>query len=145
MVPQQWVKIKPGQNLRADLSRRDLRLESELAESRARAWKRKQAGLLPLPENEHEGDQSDKTQLLKQITGDGMGTGCRRSAQPEHLARGPIPMAPIPEHQSEEDQLQQRVGRLRNWMMEFRFYSVLGRCRTQMFWGQASQRCGMPV
>ncbi|KAI8453595.1 hypothetical protein BY996DRAFT_8493399 [Phakopsora pachyrhizi] len=94
--------------------------------SEARAWKCKQAGLLPLPEDEDEGDQSDKTQLLKQITGDGKGEsaqlerienkervkeekGClRRSPQPEHLARGPIPMAPIPEHQSEEDQLQQR-------------------------------------
>ncbi|KAI8453919.1 hypothetical protein BY996DRAFT_6582187 [Phakopsora pachyrhizi] len=41
----------------------------ELIESRARAWKRKQAGLLPLSEDEDVGDQSDKTQLLKQITG----------------------------------------------------------------------------
>ncbi|KAI8445603.1 hypothetical protein BY996DRAFT_6458724 [Phakopsora pachyrhizi] len=68
----QWVKIKPGHNLRVDLSWRDLRLESELAESRARAWKCKQAGLLPLPEDEDEGDGSDKTQLLKQITGYGV-------------------------------------------------------------------------
>ncbi|KAI8446513.1 hypothetical protein BY996DRAFT_6455522 [Phakopsora pachyrhizi] len=61
----QWVKIKPGHNLRVDL-------KSELAESRARAWKRKQAGLLPLPEDEDEGDRSYKTQLLKQITGYGV-------------------------------------------------------------------------
>ncbi|KAI8447099.1 hypothetical protein BY996DRAFT_6576810 [Phakopsora pachyrhizi] len=114
------------------------RSELEGRSDRARAWKCKQAGLLPLPEDEDEGDQSDKTQLLKQITGDGKGEaaqlerienkervkeekGClRRIPQPEHLAREPIPMAPIPEHQSEEDQLQQRVGRLRNWRMDSR-------------------------
>ncbi|CAH7675906.1 hypothetical protein PPACK8108_LOCUS10988 [Phakopsora pachyrhizi] len=48
-------------------------LELKLAESRARALKHKQAGLLPLPEDEDEGDQSDKTPLLKQITGDEKG------------------------------------------------------------------------
>ncbi|CAH7682032.1 hypothetical protein PPACK8108_LOCUS14727 [Phakopsora pachyrhizi] len=59
---------------RLDLSWRDLRLELELAESRARALKRKQAGLLPLPEDEDEGDRSDKTPLLKQSTGDEKGS-----------------------------------------------------------------------
>ncbi|KAI8451128.1 Cwf15/Cwc15 cell cycle control protein-domain-containing protein [Phakopsora pachyrhizi] len=42
---------KPDQNLRSDLSWRDLRLELELAGNRARALKHKQAGLLPLPED----------------------------------------------------------------------------------------------
>ncbi|KAI8450685.1 Pre-mRNA-splicing factor Cwf15/Cwc15 [Phakopsora pachyrhizi] len=51
---------KAYQNSRSDLSWRDLRLELELTESRARALK-------------HEGGQSDKTPSLKQITGDEKG------------------------------------------------------------------------
>ncbi|KAI8461245.1 hypothetical protein BY996DRAFT_6408754 [Phakopsora pachyrhizi] len=84
---------------------------------------------------------SNKTFLISPpgLTTNGMGTGCRRSAQPEHLARGPIPTAPIPEHQTEEDQLQQRVGRLRNQRMESRFCNVLGDVEHRYSGGQASQ------
>ncbi|KAI8454280.1 hypothetical protein BY996DRAFT_6414019 [Phakopsora pachyrhizi] len=44
--------------------------------------------------------KQELSDLSTGLTTDGMGTGCRRRAQPEHLGRGPLPMALIPEHQS---------------------------------------------
>ncbi|KAI8455984.1 hypothetical protein BY996DRAFT_6412738 [Phakopsora pachyrhizi] len=44
--------------------------------------------------------KQELSDLSTGLTTDGMGTLCRRRAQPEHLGRGPLPMALIPEHQS---------------------------------------------
>ncbi|CAH7669051.1 hypothetical protein PPACK8108_LOCUS3621 [Phakopsora pachyrhizi] len=44
--------------------------------------------------------KQELSDLSTGLTTNGMRTGCRRRAQPEHLGRGPLPMALIPEHQS---------------------------------------------